>query len=163
MAGLLLYSTNPWYAHEISVRYRNGQHFVWCSEHYDPSTLGAATAAALVAPSSCPKAIYDQLKADCEREDTHSALIAGYRKTFKRLANTWRADGSITREQADEIVSTVKSASWRIWRPVLYLIPKAGVTTGARLKSVPYGRRAAYGPEWQIHDLQIHEFDLIER
>jgi hypothetical protein len=136
---------------------------VWCSEHYDPRSIGAASAAAAVAPSSCPKAIYDTLTADWTGEDRHSASIKNYRKTFKRLAKGWVADKSITEAQRAEIVATVDSNSFRIWRPVLYLVPKEPIARSGRLIPVPVARRAAYGPEWQIADLHVSEFDVIER
>ncbi|KVT23033.1 hypothetical protein WK48_23305 [Burkholderia ubonensis] len=143
------------------MKYRTGKHFVWCSEHYDPTTAPAGSAAAAIAPSSSPKGIYDILHGDCAREDTHSTLIKGYRKTFQRLAKAWLADGSLSKDQYDEVVATVKSQSWRIWRPVLFVIPRAPVD--ARIVMVPHRNRAAYGPELQIVDLMPHEFDLIER
>jgi hypothetical protein len=142
------------------MKYRNGSHFVWCSEHYDPTSAPAGSSAAAIAPSSSPKGIYDTLKGDCAREDKHSSLLSGYRKTFKRLANVWVANGEITASQRDEIIATVRSTSWRIWRPLLFVIPLEPVRS--RLKAVPHPQRAAYGPEWQIEDLQIAEFDVIE-
>lgn len=162
MAGPVLYSTNPWFAHDIAMRYRGGKHFVWCSEFFDPTAAPAGSAATAIAPSSSPSGIYSTLKNDCEREDRHSALIKGYRKTFRRLANEWWADGSITKEQHDEIDSVAKTTSWRIWRPQLYVIPRHPIESTSRLKSVCHRHRAAYGPELQILDLAQHEFDIIE-
>ncbi len=159
MAGPVLYSTNSWIAHEFATRYRGGSHFVWCSEHYDPHSAPAGSAAAAIAPSSSPKGIYDTLRGDCDREDRHSSLIRGYRKTFLRLAKTWLADKSISKQQYDEIVSTVKSNSWRIWRPVLFVIPEEPVRS--RIVHVAHPGRAGYGPEMQIHDLKSTEFDVI--
>lgn len=118
------------------------------------------SALAAIAPSSTPKGIYDALWDDVNREDTHSALIKGYRRTFKRLSAQWGADGSITGDQQKEILATINSASWKIWRPVLYVINRDAVVT--RVKNVPHHNRAAYGPELQIADLRRHEFDLIE-
>ena len=161
MAGPVLYSTNPWIASEIASKYRGGVHFVWCSEYFDPSLAPPGSAAALVAPSSSPQGIYDTLWDDCTREDGHSALIKGYKRTFKRLAAEWFADGSITAGQRDEIVATVTSRSWKIWRPMLYVIG-VGAVGPARILAVPRRARAAYGPELQIVDLQRHEFDCIE-
>lgn len=163
MAGPVLYSTNPWITHEIVMKYRGGRYFVWCSEFYDPKAAPAGSAEALIAPSSSPKGIYDTLQDDCHREDTHSALISRYKKAFKRLATGWLADGSISKEQHDEIVATVTSKSWKIWRPVLFVIPKDPIKAANRLIEVKHKNRAAYGPELQIHDLAPHEFDLIER
>jgi hypothetical protein len=163
MAGPILYSTNPWIAHQIAMNYRGGIHYVWCSEEYDPTAAGGMTAAAAIAPSSSPMELYVQLKAACDREDSHSHLIKGYRKTFRRLAAEWLAAGEITGDQRDEIVATVNAPSWRIWRPQVYVIPRAPIEAAGRLISVPRKHRAAYGLELQICDLREHEFDIMNR
>lgn len=136
---------------------------MWCSEHYDPTSAPAGSAGAAIAPSSSPKGIYDQLHGDCDREDTHSALIKGYSKTFRRLATQWLSTSEITKDQHDEIVSAITSKSWKIWRPVLFVIPRHPIESSGRLLTVPHKRRAAYGPELQILDLAAAEFDMIER
>jgi hypothetical protein len=163
VAGPLIYSTNCWYAHRIAMDYRGGRHFVWCSEYYDPTTAPHGSAASAIAPSSSPKGIYDALHSDCQREDTHSSLIKGYRRKFRALAAQWLSAGEITKPAHDEIVATVKSPSWKIWRPVLFVIPRAPIEAAGRLMSVTQKHRAAYGPELQISDLVLHEFDMIER
>jgi hypothetical protein len=159
--GPILYSANPYFAHYLAVNYRHGVHFAWCSECYDPTTVAATSAAAAIAPSSSPRGIFERLKADCDGEDKHSSLIKGYRKKFRRLAKGWWADRSINADAYAEIDSIVKSASWKIWRPVLYVIPRAPIESAGRLKTVPYPTRAGLGPELQIADLALHEFDLI--
>lgn len=161
MAGPLLYSTNPWYSTRIA-NYHGGNHFVWCSEYFDPKSAPSGSPEAAIAPSSSPKGIYQILFEDCKREDTHSALIKGYRKTFKRLAKSWCTDGVITATERDEILAVIKSPSWNIWRPILYVIPKDPIVSAGRLISVPSRSRAAYGPENKIESLKAHEFDIIE-
>lgn len=161
MTGPVLYSTNPWFATEVATKYRNGVHFAWVSEHFDALTASTTSGAALTGVSSVPKHIYERLYHDCKTEDGHSALIRGYKKSFRRLAQAWAADGSITELQRDEILTTVNSKSWRIWRPVLYIIPRHGIAL-SRIASVKRPDRASYGPELQIADLQPHEFDIIE-
>ena len=162
MAGPILYSTNPWIAHVFSKKYLSGIHFVWCSEYFDPKAAPPGSAESAIAPSSSPKGIFDTLKNDCEREDLHSALIKGYKKTFLRLAKTWLADSTIDKNAYDEIAATVKSKSWKIWRPLLYVIPREKIEISGRLKIVPHKNRAAYGTELQIADLYKDEFDTIE-
>src|SRR2546425_3948102 len=162
MASVNLYSTNPWIAHEFAVNYRRDLHWVWCSEFYDPTTAPGTSAAAAIAPSSSPRELFDELKRDCDREDTHSHLIKRYRRTFRSLAAQWLAAGEITRDQHDEIVTTVKSHSWRIWRPQLYVIPPAPGESARRLIRVPRRHRAAYGPEVRIEDLKTGGFDIID-
>lgn len=162
MPGPLLYSTNPWIAHDIAIKYRGGVHFAWVSEHFDAANAPPGTAAAAIAPSSNPKLIYSTLRLDVLGEDTHSSLIKNYRKTFKRLSASWLADKSISAEQKKEIDATVNSRSWKIWRPIVYLIPTSLIIPANRIKSVQHQQRAAYGPEMQIVDLVGHEFDIIE-
>lgn len=162
MAGVILYSTNPWIAHDFSMKYLAGKYFVWCSEFYDPIGAPPGSTAAAIAPSSSPRGIFESLKQDCEREDRHSLLIKGYRKTFLRLAANWLAETKINNSQHNEIVAIVKAPSWRIWRPVLYVIPRAPIESSGRLITVPHRQRVAYGPELQIKDLTPHEFDLVE-
>jgi hypothetical protein len=115
----------------------------------------------MIGVSSIPKQIYFRLHQDVRTEDKHSALIKGYKKKFRRLAKMWLGERSITSDQHDEIIASVNSTSWRIWRPVLYVIPRQNIHP---LRIVPVTRpgRAAYGPELQIVDLQRHEFDIIE-
>jgi hypothetical protein len=161
MAGPILYSANPWLAHDFSMKYRSGTHFAWCSEYYDPTSEPSVSAAAAIAPSSSPRGIFEILKGDCDREDRHSSLIKGYRKTFKRLAARWLADGSIDLAAHNEIVAVVKSSSWKIWRPVLYVVPRALIESTGRLIAVPHDVRAAYGAEFQIANLARHEFDIL--
>ena len=163
MTGPVLYSTNPWITYDIATRYRKGVFFVWCSEYFDSNSAIGASAARAIAPSSCPKEIYIQLQKAWDNEDRHNALVTGYIKTFKRLSKAWLADGSINKVQSEEIIGTVTSGSFKIWRPTLYVIPKEPIVLAGRLISVPPKQRAAYGPELQIKDLQQHEFDIIER
>src|SRR5688572_8147489 len=107
MSGPLLYSTNPWFATDIADRYRGGRHFCWCSEYFDSKSALPGSAASLIAPSSNPKRIYYKLQEDVRGEDKNSDLLRSYRKKFKRLANTWHADGEITVPQRDEIMAKV--------------------------------------------------------
>jgi hypothetical protein len=162
MPGPVLYSTNPWFATDIAMRYRGGTHFAWCCECFDIEKAQPGTAAAAIAPSSNPRGIYDQLRKDWKGEDWHSALLKNYRKTFKRLARDWLGAGDITRDQHDEILASLRPGSWRIWRPVLYVIPREPIETAGRLHFIARRDRAGYGPEMQVTDLARAEFDIIE-
>ncbi|WP_457282860.1 hypothetical protein [Polaromonas sp. P5_D5] len=161
MAGPIYYSTNPWIAHDFATKYLGGVHFAWVCEYFDAGMAPPGTAAAAIAPSSNPKNIYHQLATDVEGEDVHSSLIKSYQKTFRRLSVQWHAVGKINLAQKDEMMAIIGSKSWKIWRPILYAIPKAGIAP-ARLITVPHKLRAALGPEMQIVDLMPHEFDIIE-
>ena len=49
MAGPILYSANPWLAHDFASRYLGGIYFAWCSEYYDPTTAPAGSASSYIA------------------------------------------------------------------------------------------------------------------
>jgi hypothetical protein len=125
-------------------------------------TAALGSAASLIAPSSSPKGIFYTLLGDIQREDKHSALIKRYRRTFRGLATDWLAGGTITTIQHGEIMAKLAPGSWRIWRPVVYVIPRAPLEAAGRLTIVPPALRASHGVEYQVKDLMPHEFDVIE-
>jgi hypothetical protein len=151
--SLFLYSTNPKFSHVVAEKYLNSKHFVWCSDKYDPGG----------APSSSPCEMFILLQKDCDGEDTHSKLITGYKKTFRRLAALWAATGVISADEKDEIITQLNSKSWNIWRPQLYIICRSFFVGTMRLITVPATERAALCTEWQIKDLNSSEFEIIER
>jgi hypothetical protein len=156
----VLFSTNPWFAVDVTTRYRGGVFFAWVSEYFDSRKEPPGTAASMVAASANPCQIYRNLREAVFPPDDHSLLIKGYKRKFTRLARDWLSDGSLSREHHDEIVAEIRGKTWTIWRPVLYVISRQLVE--ARLISVPRPDRAGHGPELQIKDLQAHEFKWIE-
>jgi hypothetical protein len=161
MPGTCLYSANPWFATEVATKFRGGRHFAWVCEYFDTAHAPALSAGALIAPNSNPRKIYEDLLIEYKAEEEHSRIIRDHRKTFTRLAKQWFAANEITRGQSDEIIASVRAQSWRIWKPVLYVIPKAGIDP-ARVIEVERNDRAGYGPEHQILDLQRDEFDIVD-
>jgi hypothetical protein len=151
--SLFLYSTNPAYAHHFAVKYSEEKHFVWCSDKYDPGG----------APTSSPCEIFISLYKDYENEDSHSSRIIGYKKKIRKLASSWLAEGKITEDAKNEIITEISSNSWNIWRPQLYIINRDPIEKAGRLISVPAHARAALCEEWQIADLDTSEFEVIER
>jgi hypothetical protein len=159
--GPILYSTNPWFATEVAEKYRGGIYFAWVCEYFDTNTAPSSSAAARIAPSSNPRRISQLLAEECEGEEGHSPTIQGHKKTFGRLAKEWLAKNEVTKDQYDEIIASVRAKSWKIWKPVLYVIPRQPIELAGRLLSVPRDARGAYGPELQILDLRRDEFDII--
>ena len=95
-------------------------------------------------------------------EDRGNEKIKNYRKTFRSLAREWFARGEITQAQRDEIIESVKPGSWKIWRPVIYVIPRAPIeATPGRLNLAPRQSRGGYGEEYIISDLRRDEFDVV--
>ncbi len=72
----------------------------------------------------------------------------------------WEHQGVITTAQKDDILYLVDHASFDLWRPLVYVIPRAPVAS--RLEEVPMSKRAGVGVEYIIPDLQRTEFDIIE-
>jgi hypothetical protein len=60
-----LYSTNPWFAIDVATKYRKGIFFAWVCEYFDSSTAPARSAGAIIAPSSNPRKIYEDLLHEC--------------------------------------------------------------------------------------------------
>ena len=160
--GPIVYSTNPFLSYEVGCRFRGDTHVVWCSEVFDPRTTSSSAPGSMIAPSSSPRSLAQKLAADVRGEDTHSDLISRYRRKFKSLATSWYADGSFTDEQAKELRELATRRSFRIWRPLVYIIPRAPLESTGRLQSVPPRQRAGHGPEFRIFDLLTTEFDVIE-
>lgn len=100
------------------------------------------------------------LKADVDKKDEHSSKINDQKATFKSLAIEWHINGKITDEQKDEIIYMADNSPFDYWRPLVYVIPRPPVES--RMQLVPINKRAGFGNEYIIPDLNRHEFDLIE-
>jgi hypothetical protein len=162
MAGPVVYSANPWFAVEIADKYRQGTYFAWVCEFFDSERDAPVhSAGALIAPSSNPRKIYEDLWYEYNNQEEHSRVIRDLRKKFRLLGKQWLGNGEITLEQYEEIIASVQAPSWRIWKPVLYVIPTASMDP-KRIIEVKRPDRAGYGPEFQIVDLKRSEFDIID-
>jgi hypothetical protein len=155
-----LYSTNPHFSIEVGRRYRNGTFYAWCSEVFSAGQQPGNAPSSSVAASSDPMTIYEQLHRAVQSEDSHDARIKGYKRTFDQLATTWLDSKEITQDQHDEIRAQCKLNSWRMWRPLLYVIPRAPIEAAGRLQLVSVSRRAGPGKEFIVADLAADEFDI---
>jgi hypothetical protein len=156
----LLYSTNVFLKFLIQQKFRNDEHYVWCSESFDATTGARYSAGSMIAPSSNPAEIYRQLKLDIQNHDRHSYKINAQRASLTSLAIDWETSGAISSDIKAEIVFMVTNATFDDWRPLLYIIPRNLVET--RLKAVPIHKRASFGDEFIVEDLRRDEFDVIE-
>lgn len=160
MGTVLLYSTNVFLKLLIQQIYRNDVHYVWCSEYFDSKKLSAYTSGVLVAASSNPADIYRDLQHAVQTHDNHNAKIISQKASFISLATTWESDGEISTTQKDDIIYMVTTATFDLWRPLLYVIPRAPVEP--QLQLVPVHKRAGLGNEYIIPSLNRSEFDVIE-
>ncbi len=156
---LLLFSTNTYLKHRIQEQYR-GEHHVWCSPNFSATALGRYALGARMPPSSDPAKIYRDLKEAVENNDEHCEKIQSQRSTLLGLAVDWHAAGHITAAQRDDIVMIVTKATFPDWRPLLFVIPYAGVV--GRVQEVPRDKRASMEPEYIVPDLKSSEFGIVE-
>jgi len=160
MAPPVLYSTNVFLKFLIQQRFRKDVHYVWCSEYFDSTTQPAYSGSSIVAPSSNPADIYRQVRRDIQEKDRHSYKINEQKASLTKLAINWELAGEITKDDKDEIVFMANNGSFDDWRPLIYVIPRGPVE--GKLKLVPIDRRASFGIEYIIDNLERSEFDVIE-
>lgn len=158
MPPLLLFSTNTLLAYNISYRYYNDEHYVWCTPFFQP---GSPTSPLYtVAPTSSPAEVYRTLQTEVLGGDRHSAKIASNIIGILKGAAIKKKSGKITHKQYKEIVSAVNLAQISDFRPLLYIIPYANVAKIA--KSVYPGVGAhPLSQEYIIERLPGKDFDII--
>ena len=156
---LILYSTNTWLAYNISELYYGGEHYVWCSPHFDSRSVVQYNYT--IPPSSSPGEILRSLAEDVRRGGRHSTKIMANRTGIIKGAHHKLGIGDITDEQLREVISIVDQAQVGDFRPLLYLIPfKIAKKTA---KKVPVGERAhPLSLEFRIERLKRKSFDVIE-
>ncbi|MFN8400073.1 MAG: hypothetical protein U0X74_08660 [Anaerolineales bacterium] len=156
---LVLYSASSWLAFAIAERYYGGYHYIWCTPHFDPSSVPSISYA--VPPSSSPVEIYRNLREDVKRGDRHSAKIAANKAGILRGVEHKLTAGEITTEQGSEIASIVDAAEPQDFRPFIFVVPFALVEK--IIKPVPVSQRAhPLSIEFIIDKLPRDKFDVID-
>lgn len=156
---LLLYSTNTYLKFRIQEDYRQ-EHYVWCSQAFAHDAVGKYARGSGTPPSSDPASIYRDLAEAVKRTDEHCAKINDQKASLLARAVDWHTAGLITVATRDDIAMTVSKATFREWRPLLYVIPYVGIAS--RVQDVPRDLRASMEPEYIISDLKAHEFGIVE-
>ncbi len=155
---IVLYSANAWLAYAIAEQYYGGRHYVWCTQHFDPSSVPSINYA--VPPSSSPIEIYRGLRKDVSSGDRHSAKIAANKAGILTGVEAQRTSGSITEERSAEIASVVEAADIRDFKPLFYVIPFHLVRD--KIEAVPVRQRAhPLSAEFIIRSLPRDCFDVI--
>ena len=122
--NLLFYSTNTYISYIINKQFY-GQHFIWCSPVFNPSSLNKLNPFCNIPTSSSSHDIYNLYRSGVNSNDGHSPLIAQNRAGIKRGATFKLADGTITEHELQMINHKADKASISDFRPVVYLIPAA--------------------------------------
>jgi hypothetical protein len=155
---IVLYSTNTWLAYIISERYYRGEHYVWCSPHFDPYSVPSLNY--VLPPSSSPVEIYRGLRKDILSGDRHSAKIIANKAGILRGVESKRLGDIIDEDGAAEIASVVEASDIRDFRPMCYVIPFCLIRD--RVRPVPIGQRAhPLSAEFVIEALPRDCFDAI--
>ena len=156
---LLLYSTNTWLAYQISERYYDGLHYVWCSPFFTSRSVPFFDYNN--PPTSTPANIYAALYKDTSAGDRHSAKIRANRVGIITGAYAKLRANVITSQQHADIASIVEAADPRDFRPLLYIVPFSSVPDGP--KEVPIHAKAhPLAREYLIECLPRQCFDIID-
>jgi hypothetical protein len=121
---LVLYSANTLLAYRINEHFYGQSHFVWCSPFF---SAPAASIDVQMPPSSTPCDICRTYLNDTARRDWHSIKLRDHRNGLKQGMDAKLADCVITNEQYRELDEIVSRSSFDDFRPLLYIIPFAGV------------------------------------
>jgi len=133
---------------------------VWCSPNCSAAALNRYSLGSTTPPSSDPTTIYRDLAAAVAGNDEHCQKIIDQRKTLLALAVDWHDAGHLTAAQRDDIVVTVRKATFPQWKPLLFVIPYPIVAS--RVQEVAREQTASLEPEYIIPDLRREEFDIVE-
>ncbi len=156
---LVLYSTNSWLAYIIAEEYYNGEHYVWCTPHFDASSIPSINYS--VPPSSSPASIYKNLSADVSSGDLHSRNIEANKAGILKGAALKRTAGVVNSDQASDIASIAQAATTADFYPLIFVIPYGSVDD--LITNVPVGQRAhPLAPEFIIDHLPRDRFDVIQ-
>jgi hypothetical protein len=156
---LVLYSTGTWLAFKIAEMFYGDHHFVWCTPCFNPTSVHGRGAS--VPPTSCPSTIYHSLFEEVQAGDRHSAKIKENKLGIVNGATQKKKSRVISDKQYLQIVEIMEAAAIQDFRPVIYVIPFAGVRRLVR--EVPVRKRAhPLAAEYIIEELPGNCFDLIE-
>lgn len=158
MGSIVLYSTNTWIAYMIAQLYYGEVHYVWCTPHFDPRQNGRDSA---VPPTSSPFEMYHSLFEETSRSERHSSKIAENRAGILRGARAKCSEKIITESQERQIAAVLNTSQLRDFRPLLYVIPAAQVTSLIR-EPPPEDKAHPLSAEYIIAELPRKHFDVIE-
>ena len=156
----LLYSCNPLMKLTLQERFYGDLHYVWCAEQWDSQTNGKYSFRSLVPPSSNPCDIYRSLKDAIARADRHNDHIGRWKSGYLARAAEQVQNDQMTEEDQAELAYMLDTPDFSMWRPLVYIIPKALVQD--RIALVRPDNRAGLGLEYTIAGLRRSEFDLLE-
>jgi hypothetical protein len=156
---LLLWSTSNRVVHFVSSRYL-GRHYVWCTPVFEGRAVARYAPGFTQPASSDPATIYRNLLEAVRTSDEHNPDMVRQKTTLSGLALKLSTDGEISFDTAAEIVAYLDAAHISDWKPLIYVIPYAGVR--ARVEAVPRAERASAEMEYVIPNLGSAEFEIIE-
>ena len=156
---LVLYSVNTLLAYRINEHFYGQLHYVWCSPFFSSTSLSAIDVP--MPPSATPCDICQTYLEDIARQDRHSSRLRENRAGLKKGVRAKLSEQVINREQYREINNIVKRASLDDFRPLVYVIPFAGVRDLVEL-APPNQRAHPFSREYRIERLPRSCFDVLD-
>jgi hypothetical protein len=120
---ILLFSTNAKLAYEISLRYYNDIHYVWCATFFNNNLLSPLE---IKNPSSSiPYIRYKNLynESTGSATDKHGPYILATKAGIRVGAEKKLQEKIINEHQRDEILKIVNDSECSDYRPLLYIMP----------------------------------------
>jgi len=155
---IVLYSANTWLAYIIAEQYYRGEHYVWCTPHFDPSSVPSLNY--VVPPSSSPIEIYRGPRKDISSGDRHSARLLQTRWASCGVLKQSAYVVLLTMMALAEIASVIGASDIHDFRSMCYVLPFCLVRD--RVGPVPIGQRAhPLSAEFVIEALPRDCFDAV--
>jgi hypothetical protein len=155
----VLYSTQTYLAYWVAQNYYNGEHYVWCTPIFDPSSP-YRDRDSIVPPSSSPYEVYRSLAKAVADSDLHSEKIEDNRTGILRGALEKKQSGVINDKQEQDIVGIVNKASTNLFDPLVYVIPYPPVADRVREPRIE-DKAHPLSAEYIIDLLPRKFFDII--
>lgn len=156
---IVLWSTTCHLKFVVQERFY-GTHYCWCSPVFEAAALGRYEVGSKQARSSDPATIYRDLYNFQRSPERHDTKVASFRKSILEVALRKRESHEIDDITMGRIAAMVRNASTDDWRPILYVIPFAGLER--RIHLVDIEDAASSEPEYIINDLGRDEFEPLE-
>jgi hypothetical protein len=156
----VLFSANSALAHIINKTFYNDEHYVWCSPVFDPKSLDATNIYSRIPPSSSPYNICCLYQDAIDGADDHCTKIKENRAGLIRGASLKLEDGVIDLEDYGRILAMVEKASFKEFKPLVYVIPLEAVRS--KVEQVPVKESAnPLSFEYRITGLNGNEFEIM--
>ena len=157
--SLLLYSANTSLAYWISQKYYGELHHVWCSPHFNSTSLRPHEHS--IPPSSSPAQLYRNLEEIARGGDRNNAQVLNNKSGLRFGAlKKWEA-GVISDAQLREINWIIDAAESADFSPLLYIIPFTKLVARLASEVAPQDKAHPFSDDYLIDKLPRTSFDVV--